>query len=107
MHRREVDARASVARLAQGAILPQLDEPGFGLSTLAWALLKAVVFLAARVILGTRLFPKVLAIVARAESRELFLLAVTALGRTPGFHPSLGRQVAAAAQIGQWFSIRT
>lgn len=66
-------------------ILPQLDEPGFGLTTLAWALLKATVFLAAMVLLGTRLFPKVLAIVARAESRELFLLAVTALGLGIGY----------------------
>ncbi len=66
-------------------VLPQLDESGFGLSTLAWALLKAVVFLAAMVILGTRLLPRVLAVVARAESRELFLLAVTAVGLGIGY----------------------
>jgi K+:H+ antiporter len=60
--------------------LPKLDEPGFGWKLLAVAAGKAVLFLAATVLIGTRVLPVVLRFVARTNSRELFLLMVIALG---------------------------
>ena len=57
--------------------LPKLDEPGFGLSSLGIAALKAAAFLGAMFLLGTRLLPAILKWVARAGSKELFVLAVT------------------------------
>ncbi len=66
-------------------ILPKLSEPGFGLASLGGASLKAVAFLGAMVLLGTRLLPIVLEAVARAGSRELFLLTVTGLGLGIGY----------------------
>lgn len=66
-------------------ILPQLDEPGFGLAALGVASLKATAFLGCMFILGTRLLPLILKVVARAGSRELFLLTVTALGLGIGY----------------------
>ncbi len=60
-------------------ILPELDEPGFGLPVLGFALLKAVVFLAVMVVLGTRILPAFLRLIARWNSRELFLLAVATI----------------------------
>jgi CPA2 family monovalent cation:H+ antiporter-2 len=61
-------------------ILPQLGDPGQGLTALLAAGLKAAVFLAAMVLLGPRLVDRLMAYVAGWNSRELFLIAVTALG---------------------------
>jgi CPA2 family monovalent cation:H+ antiporter-2 len=66
-------------------ILPQLRDPGAGLSILALAAVKAAVFLGLMVILGTRLIPTVMAAVARRNSRELFLIATAALGLGIGY----------------------
>ena len=60
--------------------LPQLNDPAGALPLLGVALLKAALFTAAMIVLGTRLLPKVLAHIARLGSRELFLVAVTAIG---------------------------
>ncbi|MCA9599117.1 MAG: cation:proton antiporter [Myxococcales bacterium] len=65
--------------------LPKLDEPGFGLSSLGIAALKAAAFLGAMFLLGTRLLPAILKWVARAGSKELFVLAVTTVGLGVGY----------------------
>ncbi|MGE0713670.1 MAG: cation:proton antiporter [Planctomycetota bacterium] len=61
-------------------ILPQLDDPATGLPELGLAGIKAAGFLVAMVLLGTRLLPWVMKVIARLGSRELFLLAITAIG---------------------------
>lgn len=66
-------------------LLPLLDQPGTGLSALAWALLKATLFLGAMVLVGTRLLPALVQRVVRWESRELFVLAITAVGLGIGY----------------------
>ncbi|HUF39060.1 MAG TPA: cation:proton antiporter [Anaerolineales bacterium] len=66
-------------------ILPELTNLEAGLSTLGGAALRAVLFLGAMIVLGTRLVPRLLAYVARWNSRELFLLAVTAIGLGVGY----------------------
>ncbi|MCA9626614.1 MAG: cation:proton antiporter, partial [Myxococcales bacterium] len=66
-------------------ILPQLNDPAVGLPALGVAGVKAVVFLAAMILLGTRLLPKLLGYIARVGSRELFLLAITAIGLGVGY----------------------
>ncbi|MDY0039464.1 MAG: cation:proton antiporter [Desulforhabdus sp.] len=66
-------------------ILPQLNAPETGLSLLGAAALKAILFLAVMILLGTRLLPRLMAIVARWHSRELFLLSITAVGLGVGY----------------------
>jgi len=66
-------------------ILPQLSTPGMGLPTLGIAAIKAAVFLFAMIVLGTRLLPKLMEYIARIGSRELFLLAITAIGLGIGY----------------------
>lgn len=66
-------------------ILPLLNNPEAGLPALAWAALKAGAFLLVMGFAGVRLMPGLLAYVARWNSRELFLLAVTAIGIGVGY----------------------
>lgn len=66
-------------------ILPQLSEAGAGLAALGVAALKAAVFIASMIVLGTRLLPAVMAHIAKLGSRELFLLAITAIGLGVGY----------------------
>lgn len=66
-------------------ILPKLSDPAAGLPAMGVAALKAVGFLLLMVILGTRVLPWVLKIVARWNSRELFLLAIMAVGLGVGY----------------------
>ena len=66
-------------------ILPQLDEPGAGLPVLGWAALKAAVFLFLMIFVGTRVIPRLMAYIAGWNSRELFLLAITATGLGIGY----------------------
>ncbi len=66
-------------------ILPQLNDPSTGLGILGLAVTKAVVFLAAMFFLGTRLLPYLLKRIATLGSRELFILAITAIGLGVGF----------------------
>jgi monovalent cation:H+ antiporter-2, CPA2 family len=66
-------------------ILPQLNAPGAGLVTVGIAALKAVLFLAAMLLFGNKLLPILLRHIARLGSRELFLLAVTAIGLGVGY----------------------
>jgi CPA2 family monovalent cation:H+ antiporter-2 len=66
-------------------ILPQLNEPGAGLSVLGWAALKAAIFLFLMIFVGTRVIPRLMAYIANWNSRELFLLAITAIGLGIGY----------------------
>ncbi len=66
-------------------ILPQLGDPASGLPTLGLAGLKAAAFLAVMILLGTRLLPLLIRYIARWNSRELFLLAITAIGLGVGY----------------------
>lgn len=66
-------------------ILPQLNDPAVGLHALGFAALKAAAFIAGMILLGTRLLPYLMARVANLGSRELFLLAITAIGLGVGY----------------------
>jgi CPA2 family monovalent cation:H+ antiporter-2 len=66
-------------------ILPQLHDLKAGLPLLGIAVLRAALFLAAMIIVGTRIVPRLMAYVTRWNSRELFLLAITALGLGAGY----------------------
>jgi CPA2 family monovalent cation:H+ antiporter-2 len=66
-------------------ILPQLNAPETGLPLIGMAALKAAAFLAVMVFLGTSLLPRLMALVARWNSRELFLLSITAVGLGVGY----------------------
>jgi monovalent cation:H+ antiporter-2, CPA2 family len=66
-------------------ILPELDDLSTGLASLSFAAVRAVIFLAGMVFVGTRVIPFLLKIVVRWNSRELFFLTITALGLGVGF----------------------
>lgn len=66
-------------------ILPQLNNPAIGLPALGYAALKAAAFIAAMILLGTRLLPRLMVHIAKLGSRELFLLAITAIGLGVGY----------------------
>lgn len=66
-------------------ILPQLSHPETGLPLLALSIVKAAVFLALMIILGTRLIPRLLRFIAGWNSRELFLVSVITLGLGIGY----------------------
>ncbi|MBN1140629.1 MAG: cation:proton antiporter [Deltaproteobacteria bacterium] len=66
-------------------ILPQLSHPETGVPLLAWAALKAVFFLFMVILVGNRILPWIMTWVARWNSRELFLVAITAIGLGIGY----------------------
>ncbi len=66
-------------------ILPQLGNPKAGLPVLGLALLKSALFLFLMLYGGTKLLPRLLARVAGGNSRELFILTVTAIGLGIGY----------------------
>lgn len=66
-------------------VLPQLNDPAVGLPALGLAFLKGGAFIAGMILLGTRLLPRLMAAIARLGSRELFLLAITAIGLGVGY----------------------
>jgi monovalent cation:H+ antiporter-2, CPA2 family len=70
-------------------ILPQFRDLEAGLSVLGLAVLKAAVFLVIMLFVGTRVIPRLMMIVAQWNSRELFILAVTAIGLGVGYVTSL------------------
>lgn len=65
--------------------LPELNDPVLGLPKLGFAALKAIGFLTVMIMLGTRLLPWLLRHIARVGSKELFLLAITAIGLGVGY----------------------
>ena len=66
-------------------VLPQLSLADGGFGPVAFAALKAAVFIAAMVVLGTRILPRLIGHIAKLGSRELFLLAITAIGLGIGY----------------------
>lgn len=66
-------------------ILPQLTNPTTGLPFIAIAVVKSVVFLLLMFYIGTRILPWLLSSVAQWNSRELFILTITALGLGIGY----------------------
>ncbi|MDD2388738.1 MAG: cation:proton antiporter [Desulfobacterales bacterium] len=66
-------------------ILPQLSNPEAGLPLLAVAVIKSVVFLVLMFYLGRKLLPWLLSYVAQWNSRELFILSITAIGLGIGY----------------------
>lgn len=66
-------------------ILPQMNDPASGLGLLGFAFVKAALFLLGMFFLGTRLLPYLLRTIARLGSRELFILAITAIGLGVGY----------------------
>ena len=61
-------------------VLINLNHAGFSLSAVAVPLVKVTLFVTAMLYAGARIIPLLMRFVARWESRELFLLAVTAMG---------------------------
>ncbi len=70
-------------------LLPQLSNPSAGLPILGVAVVKSAIFLLLMFFLGTRILPWLLTIVARWNSRELFILSITAIGLGIGYLTSL------------------
>lgn len=66
-------------------ILPQLNHPAVGLPAIGFAALKATGFIAGMILLGTRFLPRLMTHIANLGSRELFLLAITAIGLGIGY----------------------
>ncbi len=66
-------------------ILPQLNDLKAGIPILAFAFLKAFVFLILIIVLGTKLIPALMRYIMRWNSREFFLLTITALGLGVGY----------------------
>ena len=66
-------------------VLPELSDPAGGLLVLGTAALRAVLLLGVIVLVATRLVPRLLAFVARWNSRELFLLSTTTLALGIGY----------------------
>ena len=66
-------------------ILPQLNAPQASLPVLGLAALKAALFLTLMIVAGTRLLPYLMSYVANWNSRELFVLSITAIGLGIGY----------------------
>ena len=66
-------------------ILPQLHDPQTGLALLGLAALKAALFLALTIGVGVRWLPRLMVTIAGWNSRELFLLSITAIGLGIGY----------------------
>ncbi len=66
-------------------ILPKLSDPQSGLPILAFAAINAALFLVLMIVLGTRVIPHIMRSIAGWNSRELFLVAITAIGLGIGY----------------------
>jgi len=66
-------------------ILPSISNISAGFGGLLNAIILALVFLVAMVMLGTKLIPWFMEYIAKGNSRELFMLAVAALGLGIGY----------------------
>ena len=66
-------------------LLPLLNDPAAGLVQLGSASIKATFFLVAMFVLGTKLLPWIMRHIAKLGSRELFLLAIVAIGLGIGY----------------------
>lgn len=66
-------------------ILTELNHPEGGLTSVLWAVLRAGGFLLVMILVGTRLMPVMLHRISQWGSRELFLVAIMALGLGVGY----------------------
>ncbi len=66
-------------------LLPEVSDPTAGLPMLGVALLKGIGFLALMLFVGSRILPWLLTRIARWNSRELFVLSITAIGLGVGY----------------------
>ncbi|MBV5318130.1 MAG: cation:proton antiporter [Desulfobulbaceae bacterium] len=66
-------------------ILPLMNDPAAGLVSLGYAAGKAALFLIGMFVLGAKLLPWLMRHIARLGSRELFLLAIIAIGLGIGY----------------------
>ena len=83
-------------------VLPELSDPAGGLVKIGTAALRATLLLGVIVLVATRLVPRLLAFVARWNSRELFLLSTTTLALGVGLHHVVIRAVDGARRIRGW-----
>jgi len=66
-------------------VLPELSNPTGGITRIAIAAVRATLLLGLTVLVATRLVPRLMASVARWNSRELFLLATTTVALGVGY----------------------
>jgi CPA2 family monovalent cation:H+ antiporter-2 len=66
-------------------MLPQLNNIEAGISILFVAAIKAAIFLLAMILAGTKIIPRLMRRIAHWNSRELFLIATTAIGLGIGY----------------------
>jgi CPA2 family monovalent cation:H+ antiporter-2 len=66
-------------------VLPYIGGDTFDVGALIFAIVRAGLFLGAMLLIGTRVIPWLMRRIARWESRELFLITVTALGLGVGY----------------------
>jgi monovalent cation:H+ antiporter-2, CPA2 family len=66
-------------------VLPELSDPTHGIIGMSMAALRAFLMLGVIVLVATRLVPRLMAFVARGNSRELFLLCTTTLAFGVGY----------------------
>ncbi len=66
-------------------LLPELRQINQSMPAIGFAVGKAVLFLILMIFVGTRVMPRLMAHIAARNSRELFLLAVTAIGLGVGY----------------------
>lgn len=66
-------------------ILPTLNDIQGSLPMLGWAVIKAILFIVAMIVVGTRIMPRLFKLIASLESRELFMLSVVAVGVGVGY----------------------
>ncbi|WP_310601392.1 cation:proton antiporter [Desulfobulbus sp.] len=66
-------------------ILPLMNDPAAGMTSLGQAAIKAALFLTCMFVLGIKLLPWLMRQIAKLGSRELFLLAIIAIGLGIGY----------------------
>jgi CPA2 family monovalent cation:H+ antiporter-2 len=66
-------------------VLPYIGGDSFNIGALLLAIVRAALFLGGMLLIGTRIIPWLMRYIARWESRELFLITVTALGLGIGY----------------------
>jgi CPA2 family monovalent cation:H+ antiporter-2 len=66
-------------------VLPYIGGDSFDIGALLYAIVRAALFLGVMLLVGTRLIPWLMRHIVRWESRELFLITVTALGLGVGY----------------------
>lgn len=66
-------------------LLPELNKADIAYDVLLWAGLRAIVFVALMLVVGTRLMPFLLRRISEWGSRELFLVAIMAIGLGVGY----------------------